>query len=70
MSKDENPLIEGFLDGIISRVMKKVHAKDPKMKRLKKRAAKLDKELEAVMIDMFGSLDKVPPSYKARLNIK
>ena len=46
MSKHDNPIIEGFLDGVISRVMKKVQAKDPKMKRLKKKATELEKEIE------------------------
>lgn len=64
MSTNENPIIEGFLDRVITRVMKKAQAKDPKMKRLKKKAARLDKEIEAMLIDMFGSLDKVPDSYK------
>ena len=64
MSKHDNPMIEGFLDGIISRVMKKVQAKDPKMKRLKKKVSELEKEIEDVLIDRFGSLDKVPASYK------
>ena len=70
MSKHDNPIIEGFLDGIINRVMKKVQAKDPKMKRLKKQSAKIQKAIEAMLIDMFGSLDKVPNSYKKLYNIK
>jgi hypothetical protein len=64
MSKHDNPIIEGFLDGIISRVMKKVQAKDPKMKRLKKQSAELEKSIRDMLIDRFGSLDKVPDSYK------
>ena len=64
MSKHDNPIIEGFLDGIISRVMKKVQAKDPKMKKLKKKASELEKELEDILIARFGSLDKIPASYK------
>ena len=63
MSKHDNPIIEGFLDGIISRVMKKVQAKDPKMKRLKKKASELEKEIEDMLIDKFGSYDKIPASY-------
>ena len=70
MSKHDNPIIEGFLDGIINRVMKKVQAKDLKMKRLKKQSAKIQKDIEAMLIDMFGSLDKVPNSYKKLYNIK
>ena len=64
MSKHDNPIIEGFLDGIINRVMKKVQAKDPKMKRLKKKATELEKEIEDALIDRFGSIDKIPASYK------
>ena len=63
MSKHDNPLIEGFLDGIINRVMKKVQAKDPKMKRLKKKVGELEKEIEDMLIDKFGSYNKIPASY-------
>ena len=70
MSKHDNPIIEGFLDGIITRVMKKVQAKDPIMNRLKKQSAKIQKDIAAMLIDMFGSLDKVPNSYKKLYNIK
>ncbi len=70
MSKHDNPIIEGFLDGVISRVMKKVQAKDPKMKRLKKKSKEIQSDIEAMLIDMFGSLDKVPPAYKKKFNVR
>ena len=40
MSKDENPIIEGFLTRMIDRIGRKVAAKDPKLGRLKSKLKK------------------------------
>lgn len=61
---------EGFLDSLIDNIYGKISKKDPKVARLKKKSSRLQKEIEGMLIDMFGSLDKVPDSYKKQFNIK
>ena len=69
-NKQQNPIIEGFLDGMINRVFAKVQKSDPKIKRLRKKVGQLQSEIEDMLIDMYGSLDKVPPATKKQFNIK
>ena len=53
-----------IIHNYIDRVGKKIQKKDPSINRLKKQYNEIQKEKEAMLIDMFGSLDKVPPSYR------
>ena len=53
-----------IVNSYIDRVGKKIQKKDPSINRLKKQYNEIQKEKEAMLIDMFGSLDKVPPSYR------
>lgn len=63
-------IAEGFLDNLIDNIYGKISKKDPKVARLRKRSDRLTKEIESMLIDMFGSLDKVPDGYKKKFNIK
>jgi hypothetical protein len=42
---------------------------DPKVSRLRKKSDTLQKEIEDQLIDMFGSLDKVPPGYRKQFGL-
>ena len=59
-----------IVNSYIDRVGKKIQKKDPSINRLKKKERELQNEIEAMLIDRFGSLDKVPKSYKKFYNIK
>jgi len=63
-------IAEGIFDRIIDRIYGKIAKKDPKVARLRKRSDRLQREIEDMLIDMFGSLDKVPDGYKKQFNIK
>ena len=59
-----------IVNSYIDRVGKKIQKKDPSINRLKKQVVEKQEELERQLIDRFGSLDKVPKSYKKFYNIK
>ena len=59
-----------IVNSYIDRVRRKFEKKDPSINRLKKQVVEKQNELEAMLIDRFGSLDKVPKSYKKFYNIK
>ena len=58
----------GFFKKIISnyidRIGKKVQQNDPTIKRLKKQEKEIQSDIEKQLIEMFGSLDEVPPGYR------
>lgn len=61
--------VRKMIFGAIDRIFKKISSDDPKIKRLRKKSDRLQKEIEDQLIDMFGSLDKVPPSYRKQFNL-
>ena len=70
MSKDENPIIEGFLTRMIDRIGRKVAAKAPKLGRLKSKLKKQEAELEKMISDLYGGYDKIPSDVKKTYGIK
>ena len=64
----------GFLKKIFSnyidRIGKKVQQNDPTIKRLKEQEKELQSDIEKQLIERFGSLNKVPKSYKKFYGIK